>query len=79
MGSPSSTCDAICFGVNLGRFLLVFDIVPVFMVDLSTEDKSIFVNQQLDWSVCASGFTKNVPGIEINSLWRVSSVELISP
>lgn len=48
------------------------------MVDLSTEDKSIFVKQQLDWSVCASGFTKNVPGIEINSLWRVSSVELIS-
>lgn len=49
------------------------------MVDLSTEDKSIFVNQQLDWSACASAFTKNVPDIEINSLWRVSSVELISP
>lgn len=78
MGFPPSTCDAICFGVELGRFLLVVDIVPIFMVDLGTENKSIFVKQQLDWSVCASGFTKNVPGIEINSLWRVSSVELIS-
>ena len=65
--------------VDLGWFLLVVDIVPVLMVDLSTEDKSIFVNQQLDWSACASAFTKNVPDTEINSLWRVSSVELISP
>ena len=77
VGETPPTCDAICFGVDLGRFLLVFDIVQVFMVDLSTKDKSIFVNQQLDWNVSAGGFTKNVPDIEINSFRRVSSLDLI--
>lgn len=48
------------------------------MVDLSTKDKSVSVNQQLDWNVSAGRFTKNVPDIEINSLWRVCSLELIS-
>ena len=48
------------------------------MVDLSTKDKSVFVNQQLDWNVSSGGFTKNIPDIEINSFWRVCSLELIS-